>query len=89
MFIQIAPNCIITPIGYLFQPLAFEIQGAAVPSTEIFLSKLCKNLSMCTEEPRAGSFSKQRLSLAVQIANAAYVRGTINDKITFGEIFYL
>ena len=35
--------------GYLFQPLIFEIQGAAGPSTEFFLSKLCKNLSICTE----------------------------------------
>ena len=26
--------------GYLFQPLAFEIQGAAGPSTKFFLSKL-------------------------------------------------
>ena len=75
--------------GYLFQPLAFEIQGAAGPRTEIFLSKLCKNLSICTEEPRAGSFLKQRISLAIQIANAACVLGTINDKITFDEIFYL
>ena len=57
--------------GYLFQPLAFEIQGATGPSTEIFLSKLCKNLSICTEEPRAGSFLKQRICLAIQIANAA------------------
>ena len=71
--------------GYLFQPLAFEIQGAAGPSTEVFLSKLCKNLSICTEEPRAGSFLKQRISLAIQIANAACVLGTINDKITFDE----
>ena len=47
--------------GYLFQPLAFEIQGAAGPSTEFFLSKLCKNLSICTEELRAGSFLKQNL----------------------------
>ena len=39
--------------GYLFHPLAFEIQGAAGPSTEVFLSKLCKNLSICTEETRA------------------------------------
>ena len=75
--------------GYLFQPLAFEIQGAAGHSTESFLSKLCKNLSICTEEPRAGSFLKQRISLAIQIANAACVLGTINDKITFDEIFYL
>ena len=46
-------------------------------------------LSICTEEPRAGSFLKQRISLAIQIANAACVLGTINDKITFDEIFYL
>ena len=75
--------------GYLFQPLAFEIQGAAGPSTEVFVSKLCKNLSICTEEPRAGIFLKQRISLAIQIANAACVFGTINDKIFFDEIFYL
>ena len=73
--------------GYLFQTLAFEFQGAAGTSTEILLSKLCKNLSICTEEPRAGRFSKQRTSLAIQIANAACVLGTINDKITFDEIF--
>ena len=66
--------------GYLFQPLVFEIQGTAGPSTENFLSKLCKNLSICTEEPRAGSFLKQRIYLAIQIANAACVLGTINDK---------
>ena len=75
--------------GYLFQPQAFEIQGAAGPSTENFLSKLCKNLSMCTEEPRAGSFLKHGISLAIQIANAACVLGAINDKITFDEFFYL
>ena len=55
----------------------------------LFLSKLCKNLSICTEEPRAGSFLKQRISLAIKIANAACVLGTINDKITFDEIFLL
>ena len=73
--------------GYLFQPLAFEIQVAVGPSTEIFLSKLCKNLSICTEEPRAGSFLKQRISPTVQIANAACVLGTINDKNNFRRIF--
>ena len=73
--------------GYLFQPLAFEIQGVAGLSIEIVMSKLCKNLSICTEEPRAGSFLRQRISLAIQIANAAFVLGTINDKITFDEIF--
>ena len=65
--------------GYLFKPLVFEIQAPA----EIILSKLCKNLSKSTEEPRATSFLKQRISLAIQIANAACVLGTVNDKITF------
>ena len=75
--------------GYLFEPLAFEIEGAAGPSSESFLKKLCRNLSICTEEPRACSFSKQRISLAIQIANAACVLGTLNDKITFDKIFYM
>ena len=75
--------------GYLFRPLAFEIQGAAGSSTEIFLSKLCKNISVCTEEPRAGSFLKQRITLALQIANTACILKTKNDKINFDEIFYL
>ena len=72
-----------------FQPLAFKIQSAAGPSTEIFLSRLCKNISICTQEPRAGSCLKQRISLEIQIANASYVIGTINDKIIFDEVFYL
>ena len=75
--------------GYLFQPLAFEIQGPAGPTTEMFLSKLCKNLSICTDEPRAGSFLNQRISLAIQIANAAYVLGTINYETTFDEFFFV
>ena len=53
----------------------------------MFLSKLCENLSICTEEPRAGSFLKQRISLAIQIANAACVLGTINDlEIIFSRV---
>ena len=32
--------------GFFFQPLAFEIQWAAGPSTEIFLGKLCKSISI-------------------------------------------
>ena len=32
--------------GYLFQQLAFEIQGAVGPGTENFLGKFCKNISI-------------------------------------------
>ena len=40
-------------------------------------------------EPGAGSFLKQRVSLATKIATAACVLGTVNDKTTFDDIFYL
>ena len=59
--------------GYLFQPPAFKIQGAAGPSSEICLNKFCKNLSICAEEIRACSFFKQRISLAIQIALVYYI----------------
>ena len=65
------------PAEWHIQPLVFGIQGAAGTTTEFFLSKLCENLSICTEEPKAGSFFKQRISLAIQIAKAACVLGTI------------
>ena len=42
--------------GYLFQQLAFKIQGTARHSTELFLSNVCKNLSICTEEQEQADF---------------------------------
>ena len=40
-------------------------------------------------EHRAGSFLKQRIFFAIQIANAACLWGTVNEKTTFDEIFHL
>ena len=37
-------------------------------------------MSTCTEEPRADNFLTQRISLAIQIAKAACVRGTFHVK---------
>ena len=74
--------------AYNFQPTAFEAQCATGPSTENFLNKFCKNLTSCTEESRASSFFKQRNSLAMQVANAACVYGTIRGKIVFKKITY-
>ena len=45
------------------------------------------NISICTEEPRTGSFLKQRISLAIHVANAACVLETINDKNNFRQNF--
>ena len=74
---------------YLFQPLAFEIQGSPGPSREEFLKDLCKSLCIMNNDPRAGSFAKHRISLAIRIALAACVFVTANDKMTIDEIFYL
>ncbi len=79
----------LTDIGYIFQPLAFEVQGSMGSSTECFIYKLCKNLSVTNDEPKAGMFLKQRISLAIQAGNAACVLGTVSDKDAFDEIYYL
>ena len=42
--------------GYLFQPVAFEIQGGAGPETKRFLSKLGKLIQDSTNEARASAF---------------------------------
>ena len=54
----------LTDKGYIFQPLAFEIQGGVKPSTSTILKNLCKKLCVFNQENRAGSFFRQRLSLS-------------------------
>ena len=79
----------LTDKGYIFQPLAFEIQGGVGPSTSTFLKNLCKKLCVCNQENRAGSFFRQRLSLAIQVGNAASVVGTVRDEDHLSELYYL
>ena len=81
-------NCLIDK-GYIFQPLAFEIQGGVGPSTSSFLKILCKKLCVCNQENRAGSFFKQKLSLAIQAGNAASIVGTVRDEDHLSELYYL
>ena len=56
----------LTDKGYIFQPLAFEIQGGVGPSTSTFLKNLCKKLYVCNQENRAASFFRHRLSQSMQ-----------------------
>ena len=62
--------------GYIFQPVALELQGSLGESSEIFITRLCKMLCRSHDDQRAGSFLKQRISMALQIGNAACVLGT-------------
>ena len=56
--------------GYLFQPVAMEVRCSLVESSEIFITRLCKMLFRSHDDQRAGSFLKQRISMALQIGNA-------------------
>ena len=79
----------LTDKGYIFQPLAFEIQGGVGPSTSTFLKNLCKKLCVFNQENRPGSFFRQRLSLAIQAGNAASVVGTVRNEDHLSELYYL
>ena len=72
--------------GYIFQPVALEVQGSLGESNEIFITRLCKMLCRSHDDQRAGSFSKQRISMALQIGNAACVLGTVSDRDAFEEV---
>ena len=75
--------------GYFFQPVALEVQGSLDESSENFITRLCKMLYRSHDNQRAGSFLKQRISLALQIGNAACVLGTVSDRDAFEEIYYI
>ena len=68
-----------------------EVQGSLGESSEIFVTRLC-NLLCCSHEDQdelAGSFLKQRISMAVQIGNAGRVLGTVIDREAFEDIDYI
>ena len=74
--------------GYIFQPVALEVQGSLGESSDIFITRLCKMLCRSHDDQRAGSFLKQRIPMALQIGSAAYVLGTVSDGNAFGGNYY-
>ena len=79
----------LTDNGYIFQPVALEVQVSLGESSEIFITRLCKMLCRSHNDQRAGSFLKQWISMALQIGNAACVLRTVSDKDAFEEIYYM
>ena len=75
--------------GYIFQPVALEVQGYLGQSSEIFITRLCKMLCRSHDDQRVASFLKQRISMALQFGNAACVLGTVSDRDAFDEIYYI
>ena len=75
--------------GYIFQPVALEVQGSLGESIEVFITRLCKMLCRSHDDQQVGGFLKQRISLALHIGNAACVLRTSSDRDTFEEIYYI
>ena len=69
--------------------MALEVQGYLGESCEIFITRLCKLLCRLHDDQQAGSFLKQRISMTLQIGNAACILGTVSDGDAFEEIDYL
>ena len=74
---------------YYFVPLGFETMGHWGSGAVDFIRELGAKLTNVTGEPRATSFLKQRLSIAIQRGNAAAVRGTVPEGQAMFEIFQL
>ena len=72
--------------GYIFQPVALEVQGSLGESNEISIRRLAKMLCRSHDDHPAGSFLKQRISMALQIGNAACVLETVSDRDVFEEV---
>ena len=62
---------------YQFQPIAVETCGTLGPDSQLFLKELGRRLRRATGEPKSYSFLLQRLSVAIQIGNAASIMGSI------------
>ena len=69
--------------------MALEVQGSLGEGRESFITRLCKMLCRSHDDQRAGSFLKQRISMTLQIGNAACVLRTVSDRDAFEEIYYI
>ena len=69
--------------GYIFQPVAMEVEGSLDETSEIFITPLCKMPYRSHDNQRAGNLLKQRISVAFQIANAACDLGTVSERGAF------
>ena len=73
--------------GYIFQPIAFDVQGNYGDRSAEFLDQLCRRLVDFTKERRSGQFLMQKLSILLQIFNNACILGTVEAGTPLDEIF--
>ena len=74
---------------FLFTPVGFETLGSWGPEALRLINKIGSLVADQSGEPRATSFLKQRISLAIQIGNAASVFSSLPSSRCMDEVFLL
>ena len=69
--------------------MALEVQGSLGESSDSFITRLWNVLCRSHDDQRTGGFLKQRISMALQIDNAASALGTVGDRDAFEEIYFI
>ena len=86
---KIGKYCNLIDNGYIFQPMALEVQGSLGESSEVFITRLCEMLCRSHGDQRAGTFLQQQISIPLQIGIAVCVPRTVSARDAFEEIYYI
>ena len=63
--------------SYIFQQVACETLGPWGESSFCFVKELGRRLAECTDEPQAGYFLRQHLSIAIACGNSVSLLGSV------------
>ena len=74
---------------YNFCPIGMETMGSWGPEARNIIGEIGKKLISNTNEICAAAFSKQKISLEIQLGNAISVLGTAPVSLGLHEIFFL
>ena len=74
---------------YIFTPVALETLGSWGPEASTFVSELGRRLVVTTGEPRAASFLRQKIGIAVQRGNAVCIKQSLPSGTGLNEVFYI
>ena len=74
---------------FIFTPIAIETLGSWGQEGHSLIKEIGRKIRDITGEKRSTFYLFQRISIAVQIGNAASVMGTVGSKSKLEEIFYL
>ena len=74
---------------YIFTPVALETVGSWGQEASTIVSEIGRHLEVARGEPRAASFLRQRIGIAVQRGNAVCIRQSLPNGSGLNELFYI